>query len=209
MFVPKLYRNENRTEILAFIHKNNFGILVSRKENARIIATHIPFMSKEKDGILHLTAHISKANEQWHSIENGQEVLVIFQGSHTYISSSWYDHVNVPTWDYIAVHIYGKARILSHEETIAHLDELVHHHESLEEKPVSLDTMGADYVAKEMKGLVAFEIDVNEIFSAFKLSQNRDQKNLDHIILELEKRNDENSLAIAEALKKVKPQNHG
>ncbi len=203
MFVPNLYRNENRDEMLAFITQHNFGILVSQNKEAVTIASHIPFYSRLVENEIIVTAHVSKLNEQWQHLEACDEVLVIFQGPHTYISSSWYDHVNVPTWNYIAVHLYGKASILQHNETIDHLNELVSKHEASEQHPVSLDSMSIDYVEKEMKGLVAFEIKVSRTYSAFKLSQNRDSQNIDRIILELEKRQDENSLAIANALKKV------
>jgi transcriptional regulator len=203
MFVPNLYRNENRDEMLAFITQHSFGILVSQNKEAVTIASHIPFYSRLVDNEIIVTAHVSKSNEQWQHLEACDEVLVIFQGPHTYISSSWYDHVNVPTWNYIAVHLYGKASILQHNETIDHLNELVSKHEASEQHPVSLDSMSIDYVEKEMKGLVAFEIKVSRTYSAFKLSQNRDSQNIDRIILELEKRQDENSLAIANALKKV------
>jgi transcriptional regulator len=208
MFVPKLYRNENRKEIIEFVSANNFGILISQQAQKRIIATHIPFICQESGDQFYLTSHMSKSNEQWQTLEASEEVLLIFQGAHTYISSSWYDHVNVPTWDYIAVHLYGKCRLLNETETILHLKELVDQHEATEKKPVSLDSMGHDYVAKEMKGLVAFEIEITDIFSAFKLSQNRNEKNLDLIIAALEERNDENSVAIASALKKVKQEKH-
>jgi transcriptional regulator len=204
MFIPKFYRNNNQQEIIEFIDKNNFGILISTNESNKIIATHIPFICKQEKGIVFLTAHVSKANEQWKNIASLKEVLVIFQGPHAYISSSWYDHINVPTWDYIAVHVYGISRILDDAETLSHLDELVSKHEFTEKKPVSLDSMTMPYVEKEMRGLIAFEIKVTEMMSAFKLSQNRDVKNLDQIIKELQKRGDENALAIADALCKIK-----
>ncbi len=190
--------------MIEFVSRNNFGILISQQQHKRIIATHIPFICNENEKGLLLSSHMSKANEQWRTLEDADEVLLIFQGAHTYISSSWYDHINVPTWDYIAVHLYGKARLLNNEETINHLRELVDTHEASEKNPISLDAMGADYVAKEMKGLVAFEIQITDMYSAFKLSQNRDIKNLDLIIDALEQRQDENSLAIATALKGIK-----
>ncbi len=202
MYVPKLYRNENADEIVSFIEKNNFGILVTQNAKQKIIATHVPFVISRKAGQVILTSHISRANEQWRNFEDLSQVLVIFHGEHSYISSSWYDHMNVPTWNYIAAHLYGKIKILNHESAMEHLSELVTQHEIHEKNPVSLASMGTGYVAGEMKGLVAFDIAVNEMYSAFKLSQNRDEKNMRNILLELEKRGDENSIAIAEAMKK-------
>lgn len=202
MYIPKLYRNENADEIFSFIEKNNFGILVTQNAEQKTIATHIPFVvSKRADNII-LTSHISMANEQWRNFEALSQVLVVFNGEHSYISSSWYDHVNVPTWNYIAAHLYGKINILNQEAALQHLSELVNQHEAREKNPVSVASMGTEYVTREMKGLVAFEIEVDEMHSAFKLSQNRDEKNMHNILLELEKRGDENSIAITEAMRK-------
>jgi transcriptional regulator len=68
-------------------------------------------MSEGVDGVLTVLGYMSRANPQWKSF-GGQEVLLIFQGAHTYISPRWYDHVNVPTWNYMMVHLYGKVRLV-------------------------------------------------------------------------------------------------
>ena len=108
MYIPKLFAQQNETEIVQFIEHNNFGILINQVDQ-RPWATHIPFIySKSQKGKHQITGHISKANKQWESFENEEEVLVVFSGPHAYISSSWYDHENVPTWNYTAVHVYGK-----------------------------------------------------------------------------------------------------
>ena len=209
MYVPKLYRNENAEEISAFIRKNNFGIVVSNSLQQRLQATHIPFVIIQRESEIYLQTHMSASNVQVNDLSSGREVLIIFNGPHTYISSSWYDHVNVPTWNYIAVHLYGLPRQLGASETQAHLVSLVDQHESGENNPVSIASMGNDFVKKESNGLVAFEIAVKEVFSAFKLSQNRDEKNIHQIIAALENRGDENALAIAHAIKKQRGLLHG
>jgi transcriptional regulator len=208
MYVPGFYRNDQIDEIAEVIKNQNFGILVSTGAERRITASHLPFHVKQNSNELILTAHLSAANPQWKKWKENEEVLIIFQGPHTYISSSWYDHVNVPTWNYIAVHIYGNITFLNEEQTIQHLDELLSYHEKREPSPVSLQSMGMDYVKKEMKGLKAIQITSTEIRSAFKLSQNRNDTNLELIMAELNKRGDENSLAIAEAMKGMKYKKH-
>jgi transcriptional regulator len=202
MYVPKLYRNENIEEIAAFVQHNNFGVLVSLNEKQRIVATHIPFVVSTTNNGIVLSAHISRANEQLKNVQEGTEVLVIFSGEHAYISSSWYDHNNVPTWNYVAVHLYGTITLLNETDTWLHLQSLVNQHEALEERPISMESMGEGYVKNEMRGLLAFEIHSSEIQSAFKLSQNRDANNIHNIIAALEKRGDENALAIVRAIKK-------
>lgn len=200
MYTAKLNRNENTEELLNFIQANGFAILVSTVEG-RPWATHIPLLlSRDKKT---LQGHIAKGNKQWKEWTADAEVLAIFQGPHTYISSSWYDHENVSTWNYIAVHAYGKLRIQTEEELLNSLRELTDKYEMQSEKPVSVDRMNPDYVKKQMLGIVGFEIEISKIEATYKLSQNRDAKNHDSIIAELKKRGDHGSTSIAAEMQKA------
>ena len=198
MFTPKIYQNNDLASIHEFIRKNGFGILISQAEG-KIWATHIPLVLSP-DGSK-LSGHISKANKQWKDFESESEVLAIFSGPHTYISSSWYDHQNVPTWNYQAAHVYGTVRIIENDELYESLDQLVTKYEQASENPVSLETMTPDYVRREMKGIVGFEVAITRIESTNKLSQNRDDKNHERIVNELEKRGDTGSKEIAGLMK--------
>ena len=197
MYVPYYFRNENIEDVLDFIENNSFGILISQS-NSKFLATHIPLeLDKNDNGQPILFGHISKGNPQWKNFENNSEILAIFNGPHCYISSSWYDHENVPTWNYIAVHIYGKVKIIEGERLITALTKLVDKYENQMENPVSVKTMSEVFVNKEIKGIVGFEIEITEIQSAYKLSQNRDKNNHSNIVAELRKRGDNNSHLIA------------
>lgn len=201
MYTPRDYKNDNIDEIKNFIQQNSFGILVVEVDG-KITASHIPLeLHKNEKGEDVLCGHISKANPQWKNFETTKEVLAIFSGPHTYISSSWYDHENVPTWNYIAAHVYGTIHIMNDDEVLKALKRLVDKYEKASEKPVDLDKMTPGYVEKEMRGVVGFEIKVTKIEAAYKLSQNRDQKNHDAIIKELEKKGDPASIAIANEMK--------
>lgn len=198
MHIPKYYREEDKTKILEFLKQNNFPAIVSH-DGKKLLATHSPVeIAENEDGSLTIFAHISRANPQWKSFGE-QEVLLIFQGAHTYISPRWYNHVNVPTWNYMMVHVYGKVRILEGEEVYSLLSNLVKNHES--NTGYSLEGLPEDFVRKEMKGIVAFAVDVTRIDAGFKLSQNRDDESYGNIVEQLEKREDENSLSVAEEMK--------
>ena len=204
MYTPKIYKQEDQEEINNFIRQNGFGILISHGAE-RIIGTHIPLELSDDGTQLH--THISRANPQWKNLDENKEILVIFNGPHTYISSSWYDHENVPTWNYLAVHVYGTLRIIEGDELRISLKKLVDKYEQHSKNPVSVETMSAEYFEKEMKGVVGFEITVNKTEAVYKLSQNRDQKNHTAIINELDNRTDDASHEIAEAMKKYPTQN--
>jgi transcriptional regulator len=201
MYIPDLYKNENQEDIHNFLHQNGFAILVNQTDG-KLWATHTPLILETNDaGKQILIGHISKANPQAESFKSNDEVLAIFSGAHTYISSSWYDHENVPTWNYLAVHVYGKVTVYNHEEAVHFLKKLVDKYEAKSENPVRVENLSKKTM-REAHGIIAFEIEITNIEAQKKLSQNRDNKNYKNIITELEKTNDNQALDIAKEMKK-------
>lgn len=200
MYIPELYRNENQEDIQNFIHENGFGILVNQTDG-KLWATHIPLLLEEKNGKQILVGHVSRENPQAKSFKTNDDVLVIFSGAHTYISSSWYDNENVPTWNYLAVHVYGKVKLHSLEESIEALKRLVNKYEAKSEKPVRIEDL-SEKTMLQARGIVSFEIEITAIEAKKKLSQNRDDKNYQTIISKLENSNDNQAIAVAEEMKK-------
>lgn len=203
MYIPDIYKNENQEEIKNFLHNNSFGILVNQT-NGKLCATHIPLeLDTNTNGKQVLQGHISKENPQWKGFLDNDKVLAIFSGAHSYISSSWYDHENVPTWNYIAVHVYGTIKIIHGEAVIESLKKLVDKYEQNSEKPVRVE----DFSKKTMiqtRAIVAFEIEIEEIQAVHKLSQNRDNKNYKNIVAELKKTGNIQDEAIANEMSKCR-----
>lgn len=201
MYIPDLYKNEDKESIQKFLKENAFGILINQT-NGKLWATHIPLeleINKEGEEVLH--GHISKENPQWTAFESNDQILAVFTGPHSYISPSWYDHENVPTWNYMAVHVYGKIKIIEGNAVIDSLTKLVDKYEQNSKCPVRV----ADLSKKTMmqtRGIVAFEIKIEEIQAQNKMSQNRDDKNYSNIILELEKTKNHQSMSIAKEMAK-------
>ena len=201
MYIPALYKNENLAEVKSFLQQNSFGILISNTDK-KLHGTHIPLeLDIDENGDDVLLGHISKENPQWQYFDENEEVLCIFNGPHAYISSSWYDHENVPTWNYIAVHVYGKISILNDVEVMDSLRKLVDKYEQNSKNPVSVHTMSAKTL-RQAKGVVGFRIKITSIQAAYKLSQNRDDHNYHRIIDELEQKKEIASTAISEAMRK-------
>ncbi|GIN62462.1 hypothetical protein J27TS8_24550 [Robertmurraya siralis] len=93
-----------------------------------------------KEGEDHfITGHFAYGNPQWRTFETCRNELVMFQGPHAYISSSSYQQENVSTWNYQAVHVYGKASILNEEELKQDLIKLLQKYEKYRENPVLWD----------------------------------------------------------------------
>lgn len=201
MYVSKINLQTNADAIRKYIAENGFATIISMGEN-EIMATHTPLMLEKEGENEFLYGHIAKANDQVSTLIDGSKVLAIFMENHTYISSSWYDHVNVPTWNYIAVHIKGTLTLLNEEETLQSLHELVGKYEASSPKPFHISQMTDRDVKSHLRGLVAFKIKVEKIDASWKLSQNRDDKNYVEIIKKLRERGDEMSLTIAKEMEK-------
>ena len=111
----------------------------------------------------YLTGHLAYGNPLWKTFEEVQDILVIFNGPHAYISSSWYEHENVPTWNYQAVHVYGKASLI---EGIALEQDLTSLLENMSHS-VKILCCGINYLLsfckEEMKGIKGFKIKVEEV----------------------------------------------
>jgi transcriptional regulator len=201
MYTPEIYKNENQTEIREFISKNGFAILVNQTDS-KLWATHIPlYLDKNQNQKEILVGHVSLENPQSKSLINDSEVLAIFSGAHSYISASWYDHENVSTWNYLAVHVYGKIKILNLDETILSLKKLTDKYEASSANPVRVENL-SEKTMRQANGILAFEIEISAIEATKKLSQNRDVKNYATIISELEKTTNNDSKAIAQEMKK-------
>jgi len=114
MYIPKYFRVANADEVWDFVQKNSFGTIVTTN-HGKPIATHLPLQLRKEEEDYYITGHIAYGNPQWKAFETSEDVLIIFQGPHAYISSSWYEKENVPTWNYQAVHVYG---------TVSNLDQL-------------------------------------------------------------------------------------
>lgn len=199
MFIPHHYKNENIKEVKDFLKKNSFGILVNQLEG-KPWATHIPLeLDVDEKGNDVLVGHIAKANPQWKNFEENSEVLCIFNGPHSYVSSSWYKDEEVPTWNYIAVHVYGAITILDEEAVLASLHKLVDKYEANSEYPISIDNLSKKTM-RQIKGIVGFQIKIDKIQAAYKLSQGREH---DHpkIIAELEEQNNSGGKEIANVMK--------
>jgi transcriptional regulator len=203
MYISKLYREEDRAKIIEFLKQNEFATLVTY-DGEKPTASHLLMEVVEDGEKLFINGHMSRANPLWKTFEKNPEVLVIFQGPHTYISPTWYNHVNVPTWNYQSVHIYGKPRILTdHKETYAMLSRLIARNEG--NPAYRMETLPPDFVVKEMKGIVAFQVAATHIEANYKLSQNRDDESYRSVVSHLEAREDEMSHGVAAAMKRQRP----
>lgn len=201
MFIPKLYRSEDYNLMKEIIRENAFALLISAADKIR--ATHSMMLLNEDDPEnIYIETHISRANPQAKILKNGDDVLCDFLGAHAYISSSWYDHVNVSTWNYEAVQINGTVELMDSDDLYNHLEKLTSKYEKLQKCPMMVKDMGKEFVEKEMKGAFGLKIIPTEIFITQKLSQNRKETDFQNIIIQLEN-SDDDGKKIAEKMKQI------
>ncbi|MEA1024820.1 FMN-binding negative transcriptional regulator [Bacillus subtilis] len=207
MYIPKYYKVTNINEIWDFVKENPFGTIVTTRKG-KPIATHLPLQLVQEGDTYFITGHIAYGNPQWRTFETSEDVLVMFQGPHAYISSSWYKQENVPTWNYQAVHVYGTASILNEEELKQDLTSLLQKYEKHRENPVLWDRLSPQLLEQELKGIVGFKIRVQEIQAANKLSQNRNEEDYQNIVNKLYEEKDINSQQMAQLMEsKFKKEN--
>jgi transcriptional regulator len=179
MYIPKHFNIDEPDEIFGFIGENAFGELVSHSQG-RLFATHMPFLIS--DDRQRLIGHVAKANPQHLDIA-GQEVLITFQGEHSYISPSWYSSPGVPTWKYQAVHVYGTCEPFYEPERLKEVvGRLTYEYESVMKEPWVPGYNGA-----MLHAIVGLEVSIQEVQAKFKLGQNRRPEDQEQVANQLEK----------------------
>lgn len=201
MYIPRRYEEKDREEIFQFIRENSFGILISVTDGVPM-GTHIPLLLEtDAEGNSVLSGHISKGNGQKQALTEGAKVLVIFPGPHAYISPRWYTQLTVPTWNYVSVHAYGTVKLLEGAALWEHLRKLMHNYEQSMPHPVAMEEVPEKTLEDNFRGIIGFEIHIDDLQAAYKLSQNRDAESHHNIIVQLEK-GDDTARAVAEEMKK-------
>lgn len=203
MYNLPYYKEKDQQVVLDFIHQHPFAFIAGCDEANKPVATQIPVFIEEREGKLYLTGHMMRQTDHHKAFEKNAAVLCVFTGHHTYVSATWYSNPQqASTWNYMSVHVKGQLRFLDEQglvdvlrKTSLHFENNDHH------STTAFDNLPADYTSRLMKAIVAFEVEVEEIDSVFKLSQNRDQKSYQNIIKKLEEQEGE-AKAIAEEMKK-------
>ena len=176
MYIPNATRVDDQAQLLAFMQAHSFATLVSLV-NGQLFATHLPLTivapTGDTDEPIRLRGHVAKANPHWQELATQSEVLVIFQGPHAYISPALYEkRESVPTWNYIAVHAYGAARLIQDEASLLSvLADLIAVNDPAYQ--AQWDSLPDKFRHGLLNGIVAFEINVMRLEGKFKLGQNR------------------------------------
>jgi transcriptional regulator len=182
MYVPEHFAENDPDVLRQWIARYPLGSLVTFGQDG-LDANQVIFEmrpSSEAEGDV-LTGHVARANPVWQSVQDGEDVLVIFKSDDAYVSPNWYPskqatHRQVPTWNYQVVNVHGKIRIIQDEKSMrAIVARLTHTHE-MRTNPAQAWRMGQapkDYIDQLMQAIVGVEIRITKMVGKSKLSQNK------------------------------------
>ncbi len=191
----------------AFIREHPLAALVACG-SAGPEATHVPMVLHPELGSRGvLRCHVARANDQWKTVQSSPTVLAIFHGPEHYVTPSWYASTQehgrvVPTWNYVAVHVRGRAKLFEkYSELIQHLKTLTDQNEQAFENPWSVEGAPEDYIEALTKATVGIEISVDAIEGKWKASQNRPEADRRGVVAGLSAINSPASLEMAQIVK--------
>jgi transcriptional regulator len=179
MYIPPAFAEERPDELQEIMRTASLPVLVSPiravSGEIRLFATHLPLML---DGD-RLIGHFARANEHWKNFDHQAESLAIFAASDGYVSPSWYATKAetgrvVPTWNYEAVHAYGRLEIIQEPDALLPIvTSLTRRHEAPRAHPWQVSDAPADYIAAQLKGIVGVVLHISRLEGKRKLSQNK------------------------------------
>ena len=184
MYVPSHF-DESRPDVLYdLIEKNPLGVLITHGQSG-LDANHIPFeidRSQGPHGVLR--CHVARNNSVWQDIATGDQVLVVFRAVDAYISPQWYPskqdfHKQVPTWNYLVAHAYGRITVRDDERYVrGNVARLTRKHEASQPVPWKITDAPTDYIDMMLKAIVGLEIEITRLVGKAKLSQNKEVRDI-------------------------------
>jgi transcriptional regulator len=173
MYVPPHFAVSDQAQLHDFIGRYSFGLLVSQVGGVPF-ASHLPLLLDRTAGPHGtLFGHMARANPHWRELAN-QPALAVFSGPHAYVSPTWYEAENVvPTWNYVAVHAYGRAEIVDDQAALLDIvQRSVAVYEAAMPRPWTFDG-SSPYAGRQLGAIVGFRIEVERLEGKWKLNQNQ------------------------------------
>jgi len=196
MYIPDYFHETDLSRLDWLASHDAFGTLISVVDGAPA-ATQLPVLYRRHEQCVTLTGHWARPNPQWRNIET-QRVLLILHGPHAYISPRWYTDPasDVPTWNYATAHLYGRARLVQEpEELLKIVTGLAAFYEAGANPPWRMDESPANL--QRLRGIVGFELQVDDIQIKYKLNQNHSAANVEGVVRALAASGTDDARAVA------------
>ena len=201
MYKLPYFTEEDQEKVIAFMKENAFAVVTGFGEGYPV-ASHLPLNFETRGEKIFLTGHLMKNTDHHKAFEKNENVLIVFNGPHCFVSADWYNTPTVgSTWNYITVHAKGKIKFTDETGTLKAVNAITNKYVGTG-TAASFDKLPEEYITRLIKAIVGFEIEVISFDNVFKLSQNHDEADRKNIIKKLKERADAGSIAIAEEMEK-------
>ncbi len=181
MYRPDHFRVDDLAQMHALMRARPLAALVSAGATG-LYATHLPTVLKSEGEFGTIECHLARANPHWKDLAEGGEALMIFGGPEAYITPNWYASKAetgkvVPTWNYAAVHAYGRPQVMQDKDWLRrHVGELTAQQEAGEPKPWAVTDAPESFIDVMLRGIVGFRFDIARLEGKWKMSQNREMR---------------------------------
>lgn len=208
MYNLPYYKEQDEQIVREFIADYPFAFITGCDADNKPVATQIPVFIEEQDGKKVLRGHMMKHTDHHKAFLLNENVLTVFTGKHTYVSATWYSNPNIPsTWNYMSVHVKGTIKFLDDRALMEVLRMTTLHFEGQNSTSATVfDNLPVEMTKRLMQAIVAFEIEIQEMDTVFKLSQDRDMESYLNIIKKLEDQDDDGRVIAAEMQKRFERQ---
>ncbi len=215
MYTPKAFESNELATLHAGIRHSGLVTLVSLT-GAGLVATHLPLLLDETQGPYGtLSGHISLANSQWRETSDSADALAIFLGLDAYVSPSWYPAKQetgrvVPTWNYAAIHAYGRPVFFQDTERLrALVSRLTDKHEAHLERPWKTTDAPANYIDSQLKAIIGFEMQITRLEGKLKFNQNRSAEDRQGVIHALQESSEDKDRQVAALMQRLEADRAG
>ncbi|MBW9051048.1 FMN-binding negative transcriptional regulator [Rhizobium mesosinicum] len=194
-------------EALDFIEDDPWALVISNAREVPLVTATPILLDRGRGEMGTLVGHIARANPQADILRNGGRVLTLFQGPRTYVSPSWYPGRNMaPTMYYVIVEVEGVVTLQDPDTMRKWVERLTHRYETHNPDAWSMHELSEDGIARRMKAIVGFDIEIRAIRGKVKVGQ--DEPRLDALAVASKLAGSENAadVRLAELIKRKKPQ---
>jgi transcriptional regulator len=167
------YHTQSDSGNLAFARERGFGVLAIAVEGTPLMA-HVPFVLSQDGKTADL--HLMRSNPITRALKKPSAARIAVSGPDSYISPDWYGvDDQVPTWNYVAVHLTGTLERRPDIELRDVLDRLSSQFEGrlAPKEPWRAGKMDKTALSKMMRMIVPFRFHVTEVDGTWKLAQNK------------------------------------
>ncbi|WP_448058624.1 FMN-binding negative transcriptional regulator [Cellulomonas hominis] len=190
------YELHDESRVRDIVRAHGWATLVTHTDDG-LVASHVPVLLEEpagdddaegaeEDRGLVVVSHLGRPDEVAHQLDGARESLLIVEGPYGYVSPGWYGYrPAVPTWNYVAVHLYGTVELLDAEESYRVLGATVERYESVMPDPVLMPDVEG-YAQRIAPGAVGLRMRVRRWQGKTKLSQDKPRAVAERVVAALE-----------------------